>query len=66
MCVCRCLYVCPCTHAEASGGDQVFSATSYLIPFRDLSLNLELGWQPASTINPPASTPHSAGLQERV
>lgn len=33
----------------------------HLIPLRqNLSLNLELSWQPASPTDPPVSTPHSA------
>lgn len=64
MCVCR--YKLPVYGVEVKGGHQVSSSiTLRLIPLRqDLSLDLELGWQPASPCDPLVSNPHSTGVTD--
>lgn len=57
--------MCPCAFLEDRGrGPASYSVTLCLTPFiQDQSLNLELGWEPASPSHPPASTLHSTGVR---
>lgn len=62
MCVCR--HKLPMFGVEIKGGHQVSSSiTLHFIPLRkNLSLDLELDWQPASPCDPLVSDPHSTGV----
>lgn len=55
---------CVSTRSDDRGDHRLsFSTPLHLIPLRQaLPLNLELGWWPPSPSEPPASTPHSAGV----
>lgn len=58
-CVCGCLVLCVCLHMEAK--EDIKCLPTYIIPLgQGLSLNLELGWQPASPSNPFVTMPHRA------
>lgn len=62
--ICMWRYVCLCLHMEANERCQrPYSSLLCLIPFRQvLSHDLELGWWPASSCDPPVPSHLKAGI----